>query len=229
MNTYRNCMLLIRKIEKEYKFNIIDTERKQYKPKMNGQQESVEGTHMSEKLKKWQEAANEALDNNRQFSSMTKLQTHIQNGNDAVFPGGANDMDITQMYSHFSERMRSSLNQKYYKPRPDPKYYEPVVYTPDFKKSQKDRIACLVEMGKYIMCLEEYSVLHASFTRFRQDMNKHAVSEQHEEEKDDKEKDDKEEDTTDGEWERFGGDDRHTDSGLRHAQMKGMLCSLKFL
>ena len=69
-----------------------------------------------------------------------------------------------------------------------------------------------LEMGKYIMYLEEYSVLHPGFARFRNDMKEHAASEQREEE----------EPPEEGTWPEFG-DDRH------HAQMSGMLCRLNTL
>ena len=99
MHTYRNCALLIDRIDKEYKFEILDTERKEDNAKMNGRQESVQGTHMSVKLKRWEDAADAALSTNKQWSFMTKLTTDIQNGNDAIFSGAAHAMDITQTCS----------------------------------------------------------------------------------------------------------------------------------
>ena len=149
---------------------------------------------------------------------MTKVKTAIQNCNAVVVSGGTDAMDIAQMYSDFSKLMHACFIDQYYEPPLDPRYYEPFVYESAFIKSQKDWVDCLVEMCRYIMYLEEYRThTHTSFNQFRRDMKEHADTEQREEEEDDKEEDD-----TDGTWERFCG-------GGRHAQMKGMLCSLKNL
>jgi hypothetical protein len=173
MHAYRNCVKLIQRIDREYKFEILDTERKQDK--------SVEGTHFALKLKRWEEVADEALENGKQFTDFKRMKTEIQNCNDAIFSGGINAINITKLYSDFSELMHSSLQDQYYQPPLDPRYYEPFVYEPEFIKSKTEWRDCLAEIGKYMMYLEEYNVLHAGFARFRNDMVESAQSEQREE------------------------------------------------
>ena len=76
-----------------------------------------------------------------------------------------NGAHIRKLYSEFSDLMHSSLEQEpYYEPPHDTRYYETIVYQPAFVKIKSDWLDCLVEMGKYIMYLEEYSVLHPRFT-----------------------------------------------------------------
>ena len=180
MHAYRNCVKLIQRIDREYKFEIIDTERKEH-------QESVEGTHLSAKLKRWEDAVDEAFSTVAPHAIFERMQTEIQNCNNAIFSGSTNGSDITKLYSVFSELMHIGLKDKYFEPPRDALYYQPIVYEPEFIKSKTVWLDCLVEMGKYIMYLEEYSVLHPRFTRFRNDMKEHAASEQRGEEEDGKE------------------------------------------
>ena len=211
MHAYRNCVQLTQRIDREYKFEIIDTERKEH-------QESVEGTHLSAKLKRWDSAADEAFSTAAPFSILKRMKTEIQNWNDDIFSGGINGCDITKLYSDFSELMHLSFKDRYFEAPLDARYYEPIVYKPEFIKSKTVWLDCLVEMGKYIMYLEEYSVLHPRFTRFRNDMKEDAAEEQHEEEEDGKEEVIRGKE----EWPEFG-DDRHA------TQMSGMLYRLNNL
>jgi hypothetical protein len=204
MHAYRKCVPLIQRMDREYKFEILDTERKAAK---------VEGTHLSVKFQRWEAVAVEALSTSDVHNSFVTLKTEIQNCNEALFSGGGHGVQIKKLYSEFSELMRMSLKQTYYQPPLDPRHYAPIEYEPEFIKSKKEWLDCLTEIGKYIMYLEEYSVLHPRFARFRNDMLEHAASEQHEE---------KEPPHDEGQWPEFG-DDR------RLAHMSGMLCRLSNL
>ena len=110
------------------------------------------------------------------------LQTEIQNCNEVLFSGGGHVVQFTTLYSEFSEFMCSSLKDQYYQPPFDTRYYSPIVYKPEFIKHKTDWLDCLVEMGKYILYLEEYSVLYPGFTRFRNDMDESRVHGVHEDE-----------------------------------------------
>jgi hypothetical protein len=172
MQAYRNCVPLIQRMDREYKFEILDTERKAAK---------AEGTHLSVKLKRWEEVADEALEFAVSHISFVRLQTEIQNCTETLFSGGVHDVQIKELYSEFSDLMRMSLKQTYYQPPLDPRHYEPIEYEPEVIKYKTEWLDCLTEIGKYIMYSEEYSVLHPGFARFRNDMHEHAASEQREE------------------------------------------------
>ena len=132
------------------------------------------------------------------------MKTEIENWNDDIFSGGINGCNITKLYSDFSELMHLSVKDH--------------VYKPELIKSKEVWLDCLVEMGKYIMYLEEYSVLHHRFIGFRNDMKERAASEQREEEEDGKEEAIRGKEK----WSEFG-DERHA------TQMSGMLYRLNNL
>ena len=133
---------------------------------------------------------------------------------DAIFSAGEIKDRFKDLYDEFSELMHTSLKEGYYEPPLDPRHYEPIEYDPAYRKNKTDWLDCLAEMGKYIMYLEEYSVLHAGFTRFRKGMYEDATTEQREEEE-------VSEETGEEAWPSFGN--RHD------AQMTGMLSRLNNL
>jgi hypothetical protein len=110
--------------------------------------------------------------------------------------------------------MHKSLENQYYEPPLDPRHYDPIEYEPEFIQSKKEWLDCLTEIGKYIMYLEEYSVLHPRFARFRNDMHELAASEQNEEKESHTDEDEEK-------WSEFGNN--------RHAHMSGLLCRLNNL
>ncbi len=170
MYEYRNCAKLIQRIDSEYKFEILDAERKEA---------AVEGAHLTAKFTSWDDVMFAGSDN--EPPSFDRLKTQIQDMHDAIFSAGKRKDTFRVLYDEFSELMHTSLKETYYEPPLDPQQYEPFVYEPAYIKSKTDWLDCLVEMGKYIMYLEEYSVLHLGFTRFRKHMYEEAASEQLEE------------------------------------------------
>jgi hypothetical protein len=206
MQAYRNCVPLIQRMDREYKFEILDTERKAAKS---------EGAHLSVKFERWAAVAVEALDDIAGVhSSFKQLRTELQNCNEALFSGGVHGVQIKKVYSEFSELMRLSLENQFYQPPLDPRYYEPIQYEPEVIKNKKEWLDCLAEIGNYIMYLEEYSVLHPRFARFRNDMHELAASEQTEEKESHTDEDEEK-------WPEFG-------NGL-DAHMSGLLCRLNNL
>jgi len=168
MYAYRNCAKLIQRIDSEYKFEILDAERKE---------DEVEGAHLTAKFMSWDDVMDAGGDN--QPPSFDRLKTQIQDMHDAIFSAGERKDRFRVLYDEFSELMHTSLKETYYDVPPlDPQHYDPIVHEPAYIKSKKDWLDCLVEMGKYIMYLEEYSVLHLGFTRFRKHMYEEAASEQ---------------------------------------------------
>lgn len=171
MYAYRNCVKLIQRIDSEYKFEILDAERKAA---------AVEGAHLTAKFTSWDDVIEAGGDN--QPPSFDRLKTQIQDMHDAIFSAGERKDTFRVLYDEFSELLQTSLTAKYYDVPPlDPQHYNPIVYEPAYIKSKKDWLDCLVEMGKYIMYLEEYSVLHFGFTRFRKEIFEEAAEEERDE------------------------------------------------
>ena len=199
MHTYRKCVELIQRIENEYTYEALHTERRN------------EGdTHMSVKLQRWEDVAGEALEDNAQWRSMKMFKKDIQNW-------GEGAMDITKTYADFGELMRATMQEEYYQPPPDPRYYDPPnEYPQEYIQSQKDWVDCLVEMGKYIIYLEEDSVHNRDgFDEFCDEMNEYADKELHEESEDDQEESEEESVS-------FG-------LGFKDTKMTEMLCRLENL